>query len=221
MSKKVVDNIKEKLKERGFTVFKRPYELNLVALRRAGARASHFDDELHVFFLDENGVLNYHVFNMVTDPGTYWKNNKTMPKNTLMLAEGQYLNAYSIGKHKGKKGAIVQNREVEVYPSYDRKAIFDLFKGEKQKGKFDINILHAKSNGRFLFLSKDMEGCQVIQRKEDFEDLIKLCAKHVQLYGNAFTYTLIDERIKRRKLYRNIGIAGFLMAFLKIILREK
>lgn len=217
MSKKVVEKLKQKMSEKGFKIFKRPFELNMVAFRNPNARGSYFDDELHVFYLNQEGILIYHLFNVVTDPGSYWKNKKGMPKDTPMLAEGQYYNAFSIGKHKGIKGAIVQSRAVDVYPTYDRKGIFDLFKSKKVRGKFSISILPAKSNGKHLFLSKDMEGCQVIQRKEDFELLHKLALQHSKLYGNALTYTLIDERIKRRNIYRSLGMAGVLMAFIKLI----
>ena len=37
-------------------------------------------------------------------------------------------------------------------------------------------------------------GCQVFADPKDFAKFIELCKKQSTLYGNSFTYTLLDEK---------------------------
>ena len=48
-------------------------------------------------------------------------------------------------------------------------------------------------------------GCQVFKKSSDFDEFMKLVDKQKKLYGNNFTYTLIDTRAIKKKKYR-IGL---------------
>ena len=85
-------------------------------------------------------------------------------------------------------------------------------------GSFGINIHKAGKD------SKDVDqwsaGCQVFQKSDDFNEFMGLARKHKNLYGNKFTYTLIDERAYNRKLKRYgayaIGIGLLALIIYKI-----
>jgi hypothetical protein len=90
-----------------------------------------------------------------------------------------------------------------VIRDYDRNAVLDFNNGREETGLFGINIHKAGKD------SKDVNtwsaGCQVFQKSDDFETFMNLARKHRELYGNKFTYTLIDERAYNRALKRKLG----------------
>lgn len=195
----MLPQIKGLLNYRGFKLFSRPYELNIVGLRNKSTVPNRFDDEMHVFY--KTGFLNwdYHVFNITTDPGTYWLNNPLHPQGTAILKEGQYLNAYSLGLHRGQYKALVQVRPVVVLRDYDRNAVLDFYNGVKDEGLHGINIHRANKTGNTPSVDKNSAGCQVFANASDFTVMMQLCDKHEGRYGNAFTYSLIDFRTVQRR----------------------
>jgi hypothetical protein len=188
------------LKSKGYKIFERPNELNIVGVRNNSTDANKFDDFIYAFWKDENGKWEGKYFNATTDPGTYYLKNPLTKLGAAILKEGQWLDTYSIGKHRGQYDALVQSKPLTVIRDYDRNAILDFNNGREQKGLFGINIHKAGKD------SKDVDqwsaGCQVFQKSDDFNDFMDLARKHKSLYGNKFTYTLIDERAYNRKLKR-------------------
>jgi hypothetical protein len=45
-------------------------------------------------------------------------------------------------------------------------------------------------------------GCQVFANAANFAQFMAMCQKHKSLYGNHFTYTLIDNRALERQTRR-------------------
>jgi hypothetical protein len=201
----MLQRIRALLNYKGYKVFTRPYELNIVGLRGENTLPNRFDDGLHVFFKTSPLHWEYHVFRITTDPGTFWLENPSQPQGTAILAEGQYNNAYAIGLHHGKYKALVQVKPVTVMRDYDRKAVLDFYNGNKQTGMFGINIHRANATGTTKTIDKYSAGCQVFANADDFAVFLKLCDKHEKLYGNAFTYTLIDFRSWQRQTYRRFA----------------
>lgn len=203
----MLGRIRAILKRKGYIVYTRPYELNIVGLRSKYTKANRFDDEIHVFYKTDKNKWNYHLYKATTDPGTYWLKNPSYPKGTLILKEGQYLNGYAIGKHQGKYKALVQTKPVKVLRDYDRNAVLD-FKSEREEaGYFGVNIHHAGSKGKTKTIDKYSAGCQVFRNAEEFQEFMELCERHKQLYANRFTYTLIDYRAVRRITMKRIVVA--------------
>ena len=206
------------LKSKGYQIFERPNELNIVGVRNDSTDANKFDDFIYVFWKDENGNWEGKYYNATTDPGTYYLKNPLTKLGAAILKEGQWLDTYSIGKHRGQYDALVQSKPLTVIRDYDRNAILDFNNGREQKGLFGINIHKAGKD------SKDVDqwsaGCQVFQKSDDFNEFMGLARKHKNLYGNKFTYTLIDERAYNRKLKRYgayaIGIGLLALIIYKI-----
>lgn len=207
----MLGKIKAILRSKKFKLFTRPYELNIVGLRSKNTIANSFDDEIHVFYKTDKNKWNYHIFKATTDPGTFWLMNPGNPQGTLILKEGQYRNAYAIGKHAGKYTALVQVKPVSILRDYDRNAILDFKSGKTSRGIFGVNIHHARSVGSTFTIDKYSAGCQVFQNADDFETFMNLCQKHRSLYGNAFTYTLVDFRAVRRVIIKRVALAASLL----------
>lgn len=203
--------LKATIREHGYKLFTRPYELNIVGVRNNSTLSNRFDDSLHVFYRGEhNGLMRWkhERFAITTDPGTFWLNNPSYESGTAILQPGQYRNSYQIGLHRGKYEALVQRQPVKIWRDYDRDAVLDFFNGTEYSGLFGINIHRANISGTTEVIEKYSAGCQVFADAEDFSYFMQLCNKHEQMYGNSFTYTLLDNRARVRtaKLYTLFGI---------------
>jgi len=197
------------LKHKGYQLHNQPYQLNIVGVRSTNTEANRFDDMLYVFFKDERLHWNYAKYKITTDPGTYWLEHPLNVDGTAILKEGQYVDTYVLGLHKGQYKALVEAKPVTVIRDYERKALLDFLNGKEETGYFGINIHHAKAKGVTTSVDKWSAGCQVFENAEDFAQFISLCEKHKSYYGNHFTYTLIDNRAigrqNRRWLFYGIG----------------
>jgi len=212
------NKIKALLRMKRFKLFTRLNELNIVGLRSKSNIPNRFDDELHVFYKVSPVKWQYHVFKITTDPGTYWLKNPMAPKGTAILAEGQYLNTWTLGLHKGQYKALVQVKPLSVLRDYDRNAVLDFYNGQKFTGMFGIDIHRANKVGVTKTVDRNSAGCQVFENAADFDVFLKLCDMHKAKYGNLFSYSLIDFRTVRRRRLRiaayclgatlGLGIAG-------------
>jgi hypothetical protein len=204
----LLEKLRAILRHKGFKLYTRPFELNIVGLRSNSINPNRFDDEIHVFYKTNMFDWNYHVFKATTDPGTFWLHNPMNEQGTAILAEGQYEGAYMLGLHRGLYKALVQRRPVNILRDYDRDAKLDFLNGTKAQGIFGINIHRANSSGTTMTVDKNSAGCQVFENAEVFDQFILLCERHSQLYGNVFTYSLIDFRAVRRETFRRIALAA-------------
>ena len=195
------------LRFRTYETFVRPYELNIIGIRSDSTLPNRFDDEIHVFFKNGSGKWIHYIFPATTDPGTYWLQNPMSPQGTAILKQGQYKGAYQIGLHRGKYYALVQSRPVTVLRDYDRNAILDFWNGKPETGMFGINIHRASGNGTTKSVDSYSAGCQVFANINDFNLFMQLCEKHKQLYGNSFTYTLIDKRAIAREQKKTMAVS--------------
>lgn len=209
----MLSRIKTILKQNGYTLYSSPYMLNVVGLRSISTVPNSFDDEIHVFYVRPDGGWNYHIYPATTDPGTYWLNNPSYPQGTAILQQGQYVNTYAIGKHRGLYDALVQVKPVTVVRDYDRDSLLDFYNGAEQTGNFGINIHRAEAKGTTLSINKYSAGCQVFQRADDFSAFMEMVARHEKLYGNHFTYTLIDFRMLHKITLKRVFTATTIAAF--------
>ena len=204
------------MRMKGYKINDRPYELNLVGVRHDSNVPNKFDDMLYVIWKNDSGKWEGKYYTITTDPGTYWLKNPLSNMGAAILKEGQYLNSHKVGLHKGEYKALVQQNPLVVYRDYDRNAILDFNNGREEKGLFGINIHRSSATGTSIDVNKWSAGCQVFENGEDFANFMQLADKHNSLYGNNFTYTLIDERaykrmLKRRGLYL-VAVAGVAVA---------
>ena len=202
-------NILRYMRSKDYVIYDKPYQLNIVGVRNAQSQSNKFDDSVFVFYKDDNNNFVEKEYPATTDTGMFYLLNPMSNLGAAMLKEGQYVDSYIQGLHKGQYLALVQNKPVTTYRDYDRNAVFDIFTKETT-GNYGINIHKAGAN------SQDVDnwsaGCQVFQKSDDFNDFMDKTTKHRNLYGNSYTYTLIDERaIMRRKrriaLFFTFGIS--------------
>lgn len=203
------------LKQKGYLVYTQPYQLNIVGIRSNNKVSLSFDDFIAWFYYDDNGKLQGQVVAATTDPSVQFLKNPKNSKGTAILKSGQYVHAYQLGMHKGKYKALVQIQPVTVIRDNDRDG-FTTFRDTTETGLFGINI-HRASRGKQneTIIGPDSEGCQVLQNENDYNNLIAAAEKSANLYGNNFTYTLIDERDVQKKVSTGlvIGVGLLLVSY--------
>ncbi len=189
-------NIIDAVENRGFDIFKndtKPYNLNIVGIRSNKPTTNKFNDLMCVFWKYE-GQWNIYKMQCTTLPGLYWLENPMNSKGCAILKEGQYKGVYKIDMHNGKYEAICQRLgDVTVYRDDDKDTEYDMLDGTEQTGMFGINLHRASAYKELDDVDKNSAGCQVIQDPIEFEIHMKIANKAAEIWGNKFTYTLINE----------------------------
>ncbi len=189
----MLNTIQNTLIKKGYIIFTRPYQLNIIGIRSSGTVANSFNDSINLFYKIPDGTVQFHSFKATTDPGMFWLNNPINQIGTAILKPGQYKQSHKIGLHRGKYLALVQQNPVTVIRDGNRNAILDFTAAKEQTGLFGINIHHAAATGLTKTVDKYSAGCQVLANINDFNLLMQLAKQHAGLYGNSFTYTLINQ----------------------------
>jgi len=138
--------------------------------------------------------MKHKEYQITTDPGLAGMVKPVNAKGTAILVADQYIDAYIIGKHKGRYDSLVQRGgEVKVYRDNDKDAEHDKDKESIESGWFGINIHRAKDEAYTTTVGRWSYGCQVFADDDEFEEFMQLCYKHKEQFGNKFTYTLLEE----------------------------
>jgi hypothetical protein len=203
------------LKSKGYRIYSKPYELNIVGRRTDNTKPNSFDDFIYIFYKNNNDDWEGYKAPSTTDAGTYWLEKPMQSKGTALLKGGQYVDTYKIDLHNGKYYALTQRlKPVVVIRDYDRNNVLDFNNGKEETGMFGINIHRASLVGTTKLIDKYSAGCQVFSNIDDFNKFMEMAYKQKDLYGNKFTYTLIDERTynkRRRRKIILISLIGFLL----------
>ena len=195
MRKFTIDEILYVMRRKGYRIFDRddqPYNLNLIGIRAATPVPNSFDDRFFVLW-KHNGEWNKKSFPITTDPGTYWLMNPMMVQGTAILKEGQYLGLWKLGLHQGKYEALVQAGPCTVIRDANRDNRLD-FNGPEETGFFGINCHRATEWGASKTVDKWSAGCQVFADASDFAVFMALAKEAAKVWGDRFSYTLLNER---------------------------
>ena len=170
------------------------YNLNIIGVRRnGGAVTNKFDDYLIVIYNTSYGEQRK-IYSITTEPGKYYMQNPMNVKGTAIVAPGQYRGVFSIGRHKNQYKALVQRKPIKVYRDGNKDLVYDLIPECTDEGMFGINIHRSNPYIESKQVDKWSAGCQVFANPNDFKSFMNLCEKQKNLYGDSFTYTLINEK---------------------------
>ena len=198
MNRPTRQQIETAVKAKGYKWFENgDYNLNIVGVRNAETLnevTNKFDDHLTLSY-KVDGEWNYHCFDATTDPGKHWVDNVLNEAGVAILKENQYRGSHKIGLHQGKYEALRQQKPVQVYRDNNLDDCYDMDESTLQKGIFGINIHRAtKWEGKkSTQIDKWSAGCQVIAANDDFRLFMEICNKSKDIWGNSFTYTLINS----------------------------
>ena len=191
----MIPDILQRAENLGYTIFKSgAYNLNLIGVRSSETTANAFDDTMYCVYRDSSGQWIELAFPITTDPGKYWLENPGRIEGTAILVSGQYRGTWKLGKHRGKYDALVQTGgKVKVYRDSDKDDILEHDPENIAQGYFGINIHRASSVRTSSDVDRWSAGCQVFADPNDYKLFIELCKISVDLYGNSFSYTLLED----------------------------
>ena len=187
-------NFEKLFKDKGYAWFtKGSYNLNIIGIRSNNNKVTDkYDDILVVDYNTDNGHKRV-CYTITTEPGKYYMQNLCNPKGAAILVPGQYRSCWQIGLHHGKYKALCQRKAVKVYRDNNKDMIYNITPKSIDKGIFGINIHRSNKTCICDTIDKYSAGCQVFNDPVEFNAFMRLCEAQRKLYGNTFTYTLINE----------------------------
>jgi len=190
--------IEKAVKNLGYKWFENgDYNMNIVGIRNSETGDSitnKFDDLVTLSFKTEE-QWHYYEYPATTDPGLHWAENLLNPDGVAILVPGQYRGSHAIGQHQGKYTALRQVGKLKVYRDKDLDDEYDLNTDSIQdKSTFGINIHRANKWGTSSQIDRWSAGCQVLADNEDFKHFMELVNRSSGIWGNKFTYTLIESK---------------------------
>lgn len=184
-------------KKKGYAYFKNgEYNLNIIGVRADNNKkvTNKYDDIIVIIYNTKTDKNVRTLYNITTEPGAYYMTKSLgNKKGTAILVPGQYRGTWQLALHKGQYKALCQRKPVKVYRDNNYNTVYDLDPEKTETGIFGINIHRSNQAWTRETVDKYSAGCQVFNNPEDFEKFIRLCEKQKTIYGNSFTYTLINE----------------------------
>jgi hypothetical protein len=209
----------ETMKAKGYKIFTRPYEMNIVGIRRAYEGMNYtnsFSDSMYLIYkVDNSDKWELKKYPCSTMPGYYKKSeggktidvkqSKTMQDRGGMgiLKPAQYIDVYAMGNHCDAPAMITLGPQ----KAYRDKTTGPVIKYTADvEGYFGMFIHRGYPGGGIV--NNWSEGCQIFGNANDLNDFFKWCGKHKEKYGNKFSYTLIEERSLRKVETTNTATAN-------------
>lgn len=185
-----------KVKADGHLIFEndsRNYNLNIIGIRSQTAKVDEFGCQLMLAW-KYKGQWYDKSYKITTYPGRYYLQKLLNPAGCAILAPGQYKSIYGIRLHRGKYNALCQTYEdVKVFRDKDKDDQFDLNPSTFMWGDFGINIHNSPDGIATTRVGAYSAGCQVFSDDSEFSDFMSKIYASRALYGNKFTYTLINQ----------------------------
>jgi len=190
--------IKDILEEKGYRFFdgNKPLNVNIIGIRSAAHDSTKFDDTMLLVYRDQYKEWTVQSYEITTDPGPSILRRPINPDGTAILVPDQYRGVYKIGTHGGslRHTALIQRGgPVRVYRDDDQDSKLEMDEDSIQEGMFGINIHRHSRPGEKEYVRGSSAGCQVFRNSKDFLHFLDICNESADIYGNSFTYTLLEE----------------------------
>lgn len=171
------------------------YNVNIIGVRsnQRGKVTNAYDDLLIVDYNTETGHKRQ-IYTITTEPGLKLMKAPSNSKGTAILVPGQYRGVYAVDLHNGKYKAVCQRfGAVKVYRDGNKDTTYDYNPGSIDTGWFGINIHRSNETWTRNTIDGYSAGCQVFNDPKEFASFMRIIEKSKTIYGNKFTYTLVNE----------------------------
>ena len=196
------EQIESAVKSKGYKWFEdhkdKGFDVNIVGIRNSdtGRKVTNkFDDHITVSY-KINGEWQFHCYDATTDPGKHWVENIMNKHGVAILKPGQYRGSHKIRKHQGRYDALGQQKPVKVYRDKNKDGTYDFSEENVHEGIYGINIHRATkyAGKKSSQIDRWSAGCQVIAANDDWTAFMKIMRAARAIWGNSFTYTLIESK---------------------------
>lgn len=191
ITKEIIESI---VRQKGYEWYSNgDFNLNIVGVRSLSTTnvvTNKFDDFITVTY-KEGGKWVFKCWPATTDPGKkIMLNGNLKSGGVARMVPGQYKGSHAIGLHQGEYEALRQVGAIKLYRDADKDLVYDTDKIVTSIND-GINIHCAGIDSTFV---DDWSwGCQVFKRKKDFNEFMGIVKKAAKIWGNKFTYTLIEN----------------------------
>lgn len=175
---------------KGYKVFDGMCVPNIIGIRSAFPVDNHFNDCIVVFFKTKTGQRFIDYYSATTTPGQTWLKSPMHGKGTAIMCEGQYIDVYAVGKHRGYT-ALEQIAPIDFCRDNNKDIVIDYNSPLRIREVIKANIHQANSQETSTQVDGWSAGCQVINKGfTRFITNIILCRAYC---NNKFSYTLLNE----------------------------
>ena len=197
---KKVEKIIWFLKSKGYQYSEKICELNIVGFRNKKTVpddqntnvTNKFDEELSVFYKDENSVWQIAEYAITTVPG-FVPQTTQLPSKVAILAQAQYLDRLRLGSYLGNANYKCLIFDSCVIHRNDKSDRYN-FSSPTEEGSFAMTIHASSEISSSEFVFNYSEGAQVFKNKNQYDQFIKLCEKQIQISKKeTFSYTLSSK----------------------------
>jgi len=189
----------ETMKKKGYKILTRPYEMNIVGIRRQyeGMNYSNkFVDSMYLIFkTDDSDKWEIKQYPCSTIPGYYPGSKAYLIKEfggVGILKPAQYLNTYAIGVYSAKQPAPAMVTLGTQKAYRDKTTGPKITYSSENEGYFGMFVHRGYPGG--VSVDSWSAGCQVFSKEAHLMDFFKYCNMHKDKYKNVFNYTLMEER---------------------------
>lgn len=191
------------LKNNKYKIYDRPYELNIVGVRKQynGDKVSdRYIDDMNIFYKDDKGIWIHKRTKISTMPGKYYFDNffndslasTSSNYGTGIMAPGHYPDCFAIGiYHEQFALKSVTSKQV-AFRDKNKDGIINLDPKTLTTGNHSMHIHRGAPTGGLV--KNWSAGCQVFLKSGSLDIFGEMCKKHFELYGGKFTYTLLTQR---------------------------
>lgn len=189
-----VGKLLDTMNDKNHVVFQhddRPFNLNLIGIRNKDRISNKFNDTMCIMYkhLGRWSLLQYAI---TTDPGLIYRLKPINDNGTAIVAPGQYPGVWALGDHKGHP-ALVQVKPISVIRDNNKDNVLDTNLNAIDTGMFGINC-HKSGKGITDDVDYYSAGCIVHADNVRFEkEFLPILNAAVDVYGNSFTFTLLND----------------------------
>lgn len=200
-----VDKVIAAMKRKGYTIYANTNfgrnKLNIVGIREEkkiinqSLVSNYFTDYIVMFYYDENGKRFDRIGFQTTAPGLHYEAKKFGGGNrTIMMVEGQYIDAYKRGKHLGKVDTLVQDKSMKYFRDPSLNSQYN--STNIMTGIYGTNIHPSgnyQNNDRNKLINNWSAGCQVLRSFDDYLWMKQAMINQLEKANyKFFTYTLLN-----------------------------
>ena len=197
----IAQRVKEIMEEKGYDFFETGiFNVNIVGIRATEKRTNVFDDTMLLVY--KNKKKEWEVLSSVitTDPGEKYLVDPINDKGTAILIPNQYKGVYRVDTHARNNSRFAHEAlcqrggTLQVWRDNNRDKVLDHAPESIDEGWFGVNIHRSKSSGEADYVGSYSAGCQVFKNSTDFKLFMDVIKRSRKLYGNSFSYTLLEEQ---------------------------
>jgi hypothetical protein len=171
---------------------------NIIGIRTTLCIPDQFNDVLAIVYRADGKTGEEKIFTAIitTEPGTTYQKKLLNPRGCAVMQPGQFINAYKLGYHQGKKDHRCLKQVGKILLKRDK----DLDGIPGNSGVVEWNTdagcnIHGANKGQVTAaIGPWSAGCQVHERWSKKEEMCDIAQIYEKVNNGLLTYSLVEER---------------------------